>query len=224
MDTKERLLLVSADERLQHLVEAEAWQLGIRVRSMSAASVLSDLSGSPVRMIVWDADTVDLSRDAWALLPKEIPLYLLCHPDRTPEGLEEQADVFVWQRPLSVSVLHREMMRTILGTQSPHAAEGERVLRMDWEADGRTLRMGEERYPLTEKEACIMALLLRRRGATVTREELREAISAVGDEQENTSNKVEVYLCHLRRKLEQPTGMRLFVTVRGKGYRLEMGF
>ena len=224
MDTKERLLLVSADERLQHLIAAEAWQLGIRVRSMTAASALSELSGASVRMIVWDADTVALSRDAWDLLPKEIPLYVLCQADYVPEASEDRADVYTWQRPLSVSVLHREIMRTILGTQSPHTTEGERGLRMDWEPDGRTLRMGEERYPLTEKEACIMALLLRRRGATVTKEELREAISAVGDEQENASNKVEVYLCHLRRKLEQPTGMRLFVTVRGKGYRLETGF
>ena len=35
------------------------------------------------------------------------------------------------------------------------------------------------------------------------------------------TNKLEVYICFLRRKIERPTGLHLITTVRGKGYRLE---
>jgi DNA-binding response OmpR family regulator len=84
-----------------------------------------------------------------------------------------------------------------------------------------TLHVGEHTVSLTEKETAVLALLLARRGDTVKKEELHRVIS---DGADRASNKVEVYMCHLRRKLEQPLGLRLFSTVRGLGYCLLTGY
>ena len=40
-------------------------------------------------------------------------------------------------------------------------------------------------------------------------------------ESSESSNRLEVYICYLRKKLEQLTGIRLIRTVRGIGYRLD---
>ena len=65
-----------------------------------------------------------------------------------------------------------------------------------------------------------MRCLLDHRGEIVGRDALDEALHSAGRESAD-SNKTEVYLCFLRRKIERPLGIRLITTVRGKGYRLE---
>jgi DNA-binding response OmpR family regulator len=60
---------------------------------------------------------------------------------------------------------------------------------------------------------------MERRGEAVSREELSDCLATAG--KKSDSNKTEVYLCYLRRKLEKPTGRRWITTVRGVGYRLE---
>ena len=65
-----------------------------------------------------------------------------------------------------------------------------------------------------------MSCLLEQRGEIVSREMLRAALNSESDEDD--SNKTDVYICFLRRKLEHPLGLRLITTVRGKGYRLEL--
>ena len=84
------------------------------------------------------------------------------------------------------------------------------------EMRGDDVQMGDDIIHLTPSEAAILRLLIERRGDVVTREELRKTLQGRGE-----SNKLEVYLCFLRRKLERPRGLRLITTVRGKGYRLE---
>ena len=64
----------------------------------------------------------------------------------------------------------------------------------------------------------MMRILMAHRGEIVSREMLESALQGEG---KTDSNKVEVYLCFLRRKIERPLGLRLITTVRGKGYRLE---
>jgi DNA-binding response OmpR family regulator len=82
------------------------------------------------------------------------------------------------------------------------------------------LRVGNALVDLTPKEAALMRCLLDHRGEIVGRDALSEALQSMGRESTD-SNKTEVYLCFLRRKIERPLGIRLITTVRGKGYRLE---
>ena len=60
--------------------------------------------------------------------------------------------------------------------------------------------------------------LLRRRGEVVTK---REVITNVwGDDFDGDANIVEVYVGHLRSKIDRPFGRAAIETVRGAGYRL----
>jgi two-component system OmpR family response regulator len=81
---------------------------------------------------------------------------------------------------------------------------------------GDDLKLGDSTVHLTPSEAAILRLLVARRGEAVSREELRETLKGHGE-----SNKLEVYLCFLRRKIERPLGLHMITTVRGVGYRLE---
>ena len=68
---------------------------------------------------------------------------------------------------------------------------------------------------LSKQEFRIMRLLLQKRGQVVTREELLEVIGPGSD------NRVEVYICYLRRKTDRFPAGRLIRTVHKKGYRVE---
>ena len=70
---------------------------------------------------------------------------------------------------------------------------------------------------LTEKEKALFLLLLSRVGECVSREEIERALwggEAVG-------NAADVYVCHLRKKLEGIAGPGVLLSVRGRGYMLK---
>ena len=66
---------------------------------------------------------------------------------------------------------------------------------------------------LSPREWSIYTYLASRKGQLVSREELAELIGC-----KNGSNTVDVYVCHLRDKLERPVGVKIIASVRGKGY------
>jgi DNA-binding response OmpR family regulator len=99
------------------------------------------------------------------------------------------------------------------------AAEQPSSLVLQLDEDGLTLHAGDLTVTLTENEALLLSLLLQHRGEPVSKETLHRALCR-GEDTPSGSNKVEVHLCNLRRKLEQPLGLRLISTVRGQGYRL----
>ena len=77
------------------------------------------------------------------------------------------------------------------------------------EIDGRTVH-------LSENEAAILSVLMERIGEPVSREELGKRLSSSG------GNMGDVYICHLRSKLEDGGSERFIYTVRGKGYMLKV--
>jgi DNA-binding response OmpR family regulator len=71
---------------------------------------------------------------------------------------------------------------------------------------------------LTARELSLLEFLLRRAGEVVSK---REILAHVWDfDLEGDPNIVEVYIRHLRRKLDEPFGRTSIETVRGAGYRL----
>lgn len=69
--------------------------------------------------------------------------------------------------------------------------------------------------PLSPNECLILDLLLSKSGTAVSRDEIADLI---GD---SSSNKADVYVCYLRRKLEGASGVRLIKAVRNVGYTIE---
>jgi two-component system OmpR family response regulator len=73
--------------------------------------------------------------------------------------------------------------------------------------------------PLTAREFAVLEFLLRRAGEAVTKTEILENVWDFAFE--GDSNIVEVYIRHLRRKLDDPFDRHLIETIRGAGYRLD---
>ena len=72
-----------------------------------------------------------------------------------------------------------------------------------------------EHFSLSPNEYSIVKALLDHRAEPVSRAEL---LALVG---ESNANKVDVYVCYLRRKIDEKLGFKLIYTVRGKGYMIK---
>jgi two-component system OmpR family response regulator len=82
----------------------------------------------------------------------------------------------------------------------------------------RRVRRGDEEIQLSAKEFSLLETFMRRPGEVLSRLHLLE--HAWDFAYENRSNVVDVYIRHLRQKIDEPFGRRSLETVRGAGYRL----
>jgi two-component system OmpR family response regulator len=77
---------------------------------------------------------------------------------------------------------------------------------------------GSSEISLSAKEFALLETFMRRPGQVLSRHHLLE--HAWDFAYENRSNVVDVYVSHLRSKIDEPFGLRSLQTVRGVGYRL----
>ena len=131
------------------------------------------------------------------------------------EGLETGADDYL-VKPFSMVVLLARV-RALL--RRPQRGNGELVVGdLHLDPMRRRCLRGPEAIDLTAREMEVLAYLLDHANETVCKAEVLEAVWGVGFE--GDPNIVEVYIGHLRRKLDEPFGRRTIETVRGAGYRL----
>ena len=132
------------------------------------------------------------------------------------EALDTGADDYV-TKPFSFVVLVARLRALIRrGAGERPAVLGTGDLRFD--PGARQVWRGEVEVDLTAREAALLEFLLRRKGLVVSK---REIIDHVWDYAfEGDPNIVEVYIAHLRNKLDRPFGRATLETVRGAGYRL----
>jgi two-component system, OmpR family, response regulator len=132
------------------------------------------------------------------------------------EALDTGADDYV-TKPFSYVALVarlRALMRRG-ATERPNVLEAG-DLRFDPGAR-RTWR-GETEVRLTSREASLLEYLMRRAGEVVSKTEILDHVW--DDRFDGDLNIVEVYVRHLRNKLDRPFGRESIETVRGAGYRL----
>jgi DNA-binding response OmpR family regulator len=99
---------------------------------------------------------------------------------------------------------------------------------VDWPAVGdlrldplrRTCLRGDTPVVLTSRETEVLAFLLDHPGELLSKQTVLDAVW--GDGFGGDPNIVEVYMSHLRRKLDEPFGRASIETVRGEGYRLRV--
>jgi two-component system, OmpR family, response regulator len=82
----------------------------------------------------------------------------------------------------------------------------------------RSVHRGDAEIALSTKEFALLETFMRRPGDVLTRAHLLERAWDVG--YQHRSNVVDVYVGHLRGKIDAPFGRRTLETVRGSGYRL----
>ena len=74
---------------------------------------------------------------------------------------------------------------------------------------------GNQLIPLSDNEYKVLSLLCENRREVVERERIYAELGA------EDGNMGDVYICHLRRKLDNKLGIKLIYTIRGKGYMLK---
>jgi DNA-binding response OmpR family regulator len=131
-------------------------------------------------------------------------------------GLEIGADDYV-TKPFSFVVLLARIRALIRrGAGERPAVLGAGDLRFD-PGPRRTWR-GDVEIELTARESALLEFLLRRKGDVVSKREILDHVWDYGFQ--GDPNIVEVYVRHLRNKLDRPFGRTSLETVRGAGYRL----
>jgi two-component system, OmpR family, response regulator len=132
------------------------------------------------------------------------------------EALDTGADDYL-TKPFSTAVLVARL-RALLrrGARPRPAVLSAGDLRLDPAA--RRVWRGEVELQLTARELSLLELFLRRKGEVLSKSDV---LASVWDDHfEGDPNIVEVYVAHLRNKLDRPFGRAAFETVRGSGYRL----
>jgi DNA-binding response OmpR family regulator len=132
------------------------------------------------------------------------------------EALDTGADDYV-TKPFSFVVLVarlRSLIRRGAGERPVILQAGE--LRFD--PGARRAWRGEAEVDLTAREMALLEFLLRHKGEVMSKGAILEHVWDY--DFEGDSNIVEVYVGHLRNKLDRPFGRSALETVRGVGYRL----
>ena len=83
----------------------------------------------------------------------------------------------------------------------------------------RSVHRGDTAIELTSREFAVLEFLMRNVGQVVTKRQVLDGVW--NDDFEGDPNIVEVYVRHLRNKVDRPFGRESIVTMRGAGYRLE---
>ena len=193
-----KIAVVSKNRSILRFIELEAISCGVE----------SELFSSPPRdlskffLVFLDLD----SGQTWGAVSAENIVGISA--DRN-----EHRDLRVLRWPVDID----ELRSLILNGRSKDALSkesfdisDERALCLD--DDEKSVSLGGELYFLSEYEFRVFKALCEKAEVAVSREELNALLGA------REGNISDVYICHLRRKLEKGGERRIIHTVRGKGY------
>ena len=144
---------------------------------------------------------------------------ILTAKDTTPDrikGLDTGADDYL-VKPFEFAELLarvRALVRRKYQAKNPVL----RVQDMEIDTTTRTVKRADRLIELTPREYALLEFLAMRQGQIVTRSDLWEHVYEFHDDA--SSNVVDVFIGHLRRKIDLPGLSRLIQTRRGHGYML----
>lgn len=107
-------------------------------------------------------------------------------------------------------------VRAVLRRRNPSGFVPLTVADLSLDPISRVVRRGERRLDLTQKEYALLEYLLRHAGQVVTRTMIAEHVWNF--HWDRLTNVIDVYVNHLRRKMEESGEPRLIYAVRGSGY------
>ena len=145
------------------------------------------------------------------------PVLMLTARDRLEDkikGLELGGDDYL-TKPFAFAELVARIRVLLRRTRS----EPDPLLRIaDLEVDPltRTVRRGDRRLELTAREFSLLDFLLRNQNRVLTRTAIIEHVWDMNFDSD--TNLVDVYISHLRRKIDDGCELKLIHTVRGVGY------
>ena len=132
------------------------------------------------------------------------------------EGLDTGADDYL-TKPFSFAVLLarlRALIRRGAGARPATLTVGDLTL----DPASRQVRRGDVVIEVTTREFAVLEFLMRRAGDVVSKSEILDGVWDFAFE--GDPNIVEVYIGHLRSKIDRPFGRDSIRTIRGAGYRI----
>jgi two-component system OmpR family response regulator len=219
-----RVLVVEDEKRL-----AEGLRLGLTAEGIAVDVAFTGIDGLWLaRENPYDAMVLDImlpgmngfkvcetlrAEECWT------PIIMLTAKDGEwdeVEALDTGADDYL-RKPFSYAVLLAHLRALIRrGAQERPAVLEAGDLRLD-PATRRAWREDQD-LQLTPRELSLLEYLLRRKGQVISKQEIIEHVWDY--DFEGDPNIVEVYVRHLRNKLDRPFGRAAIRTVRGAGYQL----
>jgi DNA-binding response OmpR family regulator len=197
------ILILSEDAVFARMLELELETMQFSVATNSASASRR-----------YDLILVDLDS---AKLPKKV------EEDARIVGFTRKFDVsaldaerrcsMILHRPFQMRVLREEV--ALLDATVEEREEQKGTENLEITLKGNILTLGEKALTLRPKEATVMQALLANRGTAVSREQLSAIIG------ESETNKTDVHVCYLRRKIATHTDRPIIKTVRGKGYKID---
>ena len=120
----------------------------------------------------------------------------------------------ILHRPFQMRVLREEVALIGAGAEEREVQKKDKN-NLELTLVGSLLTIGKDVLTLRPKEADVMSCLLANRGKAVSREALSLRIG------ESSTNKTDVHVCYLRRKIATVTERQIIKTVRGQGYKID---
>ena len=191
------IAVVSKNKVLSRLIELEAASCGAATKLFT--SVPKDTDGFSVVFV--DVDSVEISATRFGANVIEIST-----------GFAEDSSRRLSYPPSLIAIreyiLSSGQIKVIRKKVEPVADK--RIAYFDHRKS--LVRIDGEEYPLSEYEMKLLCYLCDRATEAVSRAELSELLGA------EKGNICDVYVCHLRKKLEKNGDRRVIYTVRNKGY------
>lgn len=196
------VLILSQDAIFARMLELELEAMHFLVAVNSAPAgrqndlILVDLDSASIPRKVGEARIVGFTR----------------HFEVSALDAERRCSMIL-HRPFQMRVLREEV--ALLDATAEEREEQKGAENLEITLKGNILTLGEKALTLRPKESAVMSCLLANRGTAVSREQLSAIIG------ESETNKTDVHVCYLRRKIATHTDRPIIKTVRGKGYKID---
>jgi DNA-binding response OmpR family regulator len=132
-------------------------------------------------------------------------------------GLNEGADDYL-TKPFSFEELLARI-RALLRRGQDYKGKVLRVGDLELDPQRRLVTRGGRRIELTGKEYALLEYLMRNRGRVLSQSMILDRVW--GMDHEGASNVVNVFVNHLRQKIDKDAAVKLIATVRGQGFRID---
>lgn len=220
------ILIVDDDRQIRTMLVRALTFEGFQVREAADGQEADQwLEGGGIDVILLDIGLPD--RDGFKLLElwrgmyPNIPILMVTARDDVEarvKGLDAGADDYI-VKPFYLAEL---VARVRVALRRTHTVQQEgRLAYADLVMDlkARRVRRGEKEIELSGRSFDLLQFFLEHPGQVLSKEQILNHIW--GTDADVDENSVEVYIAHLRQKLEIGGGKRLIHTVRGVGYVLE---
>ena len=217
-----RVLLVEDELRLAQIIEKGLADEAFSVETVhDGEQALERAAQTTYDLIILDLMLPGI--DGWTVCRKlraqghETPILILSARGQVEDrvrGLELGADDFL-TKPFAFSELSARI-RALIRRRQPGQFLLLQVADLTLDPISRIVKRGDRRVDLSQKEYALLDYLMRHAGQVVTRAMIAERMWDFNFDR--LTNVIDVYISHLRNKIEHGSEPRLIHAVRGAGY------